>query len=172
MIELLAPDGDVVEKLEGLLEKYKPHLIYPTAKKTITYEQFLKRPLPHMDIPFGNAGIEQRRVGGNGVGKDMNFDLSRICEGMGYGWCSNFNIMAASTQMPRHTNSNHKGWRVYYTKGGGVFKYIDENGEQQVSEDNAEGWTCRRFKIRSRNPLWHSVYARNQRIAFGFGKKF
>ncbi len=167
MIQIHTPVGEVVERLEAILLKYKS-VLGVNQGKVLSYEDFLKRPLPPFDIPKTSAGKDPR-LGGD-MGETISSELDEICSYIEHDWVSNFNIMSAQTQLPWHTNSDQVGWRTYYTKGGGAFKYIDENGEQQVSQDAEDGWTCRTFKVTADNPLWHSVYAYHKRFAFGFGK--
>lgn len=169
MIEIHTPVGEVVDRLEAALKKYSSHTDVKQGL-VLTYDEFLARPLPPFDIPRSFTGRDPRRDSQRG--DDIQNDLMEVCKLIGHDWVSNFNIMSAQTQLPWHTNSDQVGWRTYYCKGGGAFKYIDENGEQQVSQDAEDGWTCRSFKVTADNPLWHSVYAYRKRFAFGFGKHF
>lgn len=161
MIEKLIPNDDIVMLLEKAVNLQKRN----NFGRVLSYEQFLERPLPHADIPMSQSGLDFRTENP----KIVNI-LNECVEILGYDDVSNCNVMQKNSQLPWHTNSNLLGWRTYYIKGHGVFKYIDENGDQQVSEDNPDGWTVNRFLIDNNKPLWHSVYAHEKRYAFGFIK--
>ena len=163
MIEKHAPEGGVVKHLEECIElAYK---IVPPTSKNLTFEQFINRPLPPHDIPKTSGGANAMMLAPD---DPIIKTLEKVREMLGYDYVSNYNIMAPNTQMPWHTNSNAAGWRLYYIKGAGAFKYLDENGEQQIDHDNDKGWTVRKFRITNDPPLWHSVYAKEKRYAFGF----
>jgi hypothetical protein len=161
MIEKLTPDGEIVKLLESAISLQKLN----NYGRVLSYEQFLERPLPHADIPMSASGLDFRKEKPNIIGI-----LNQCVKLLGYDDVSNCNVMQQNSQLPWHTNSNLLGWRTYYIKGHGVFKYIDENGEQKISEDNKDGWTVNRFLIDNKKPLWHSVYAHEKRYAFGFIK--
>ncbi len=161
MIEKLTPDGDIVMRLENAIKMHKKN----NYGRVLSYEQFLERPLPPTDIPTSLSGVDFRNDN-----PQITVLLNECVKLLNYDNVSNCNVMQQNSQLPWHTNSNLSGWRTYYIKGHGVFKYIDENGDQQVSEDNKEGWTVNRFKIESDKHLWHSVYAHEKRYAFGFIK--
>lgn len=160
MIEIIKPVGEVIKRLEEVISLNKSRK--PT--KTLTLDEFLKRPLPHMDIPKSASGAlfenDEKEISGL---------LKECAEILECDDVTNCTRMEANTQLPWHTNSDNEGYRIYYIKGKGVFKYLDENGNQQLSYDDPNDWTCRKFKIVKEKPFWHSAYAEETRFAFGFG---
>lgn len=69
-----------------------------------------------------------------------------------------------------HTNSDSPCTRVYisHVKDGGksFFRYRLD-GEYVTSWDKA-GWNMRCFEVTKENPMWHCVYAEEDRLSVGF----
>lgn len=160
MIEIIAPVGEVIERLERAISLN----VSKSVTNKLTLKQFYVRPLPPSDIPRTSSGVDFR----NDHSKIPKL-LQECSEILRFDHVTNCTRMEANTQLPWHTNSDVEGFRIYYIKGKGIFKYIDEHGNQHLSHDNPEGWTCRKFKVVKDKPLWHSVYAEGTRYAFGFG---
>lgn len=78
-------------------------------------------------------------------------------------------VYPPSSMMDWHTNSNYEGIRTYYTytDDEAIFRYVDANGDTQLDYDDI-GWTCRMFKIKKDNLLWHSIWTKSERYSFGF----
>lgn len=69
-----------------------------------------------------------------------------------------------------HTNSDSPCTRVYISnvkEGGKSFFRYRLNGEYVTSWDKA-GWNIREFEVTKENPMWHCVYAEEQRLSVGF----
>lgn len=69
-----------------------------------------------------------------------------------------------------HTNSDSPCTRVYISnvkEGGKSFFRYRLNGEYVTSWDKA-GWNIREFEVTKENPMWHCVYAEEQRMSVGF----
>lgn len=160
MIEIIAPVGEVIDRLERVINLN----VSKNAMQTLTLDEFLKRPLPHMDIPKSACGANF--ANDNSKIQKLLDECAKI---LGFEYVTNCTRMEANNQLPWHTNSDNEGYRIYYIKGKGIFKYIDESGNQQISHDDPNGWTCRKFKVLKGKPFWHSVYAEETRYAFGFG---
>ena len=72
----------------------------------------------------------------------------------------------------------HLGWhidseggRIYstYTEGESFFRYRDPITKEVItSYDKPNKWTFRIFTFDENNPLWHCVYAKDQRISIGY----
>lgn len=170
MIERLEPNPAVVEQLEKITGRVSRYFKKPVGK-TLSYEQFLERPLPPHDMQYSNSVLIPISI----PQEHEPFVLEHMEKAktlLEYSDLSNCGFMFANTQMPWHTNSNLPGWRTYYIKGGGTFKYLDAEGNQQVDQDNDEGWTARRFKVTEDPLFWHAVYAKTNRFSFGFYKPF
>ena len=69
-----------------------------------------------------------------------------------------------------HTNSDSPCTRVYISnvkEGGKSFFRYRLDGEYVTSWDRA-GWNMRAFEVTKDNPMWHCVYAEEDRLSVGF----
>lgn len=69
-----------------------------------------------------------------------------------------------------HTNSGDPCTRIYIShvkEGDKSFFRYRLNGEYVTSWDKA-GWNMREFEVTRENPMWHCVYAEEQRMSIGF----
>ena len=163
MIKIIEVNKIVIEALEELISQINIH-DPPKTLKIMSMDAFLQRPVPKFDIPHSSAGA--MHFAGEEEYRDI---LGKCTDILGHERNTNACMMFKSTQLPWHTNSNRPGIRTYYSKGGGVFKFLDEHGVQQISVDNENGWTVREFELPKVKPFWHSVYASSNRFSFGFG---
>jgi hypothetical protein len=163
MIEIIEHNELIIQKLDKLIEEIKiPNP--PKSLKILTMDAFLERPVPKYDIPQSNSAAMY--FASDEKHRDT---LSKCTDILGHERNTNACMMFKGTQLPWHTNSNRPGIRIYYSKGGGAFKFLDEHGLQQISVDNENGWTVRQFELPKNRPFWHSVYATSNRFSFGFG---
>tara|TARA_R110000796_G_scaffold88366_1_gene190149 strand:+ start:437 stop:937 length:501 start_codon:yes stop_codon:yes gene_type:complete len=163
MIEIAKPEKLVVEALDSLVSEMAKS-VSPDNLKTLSFDEFLSRPVPRHDIPHSNGG-------GKMFTQFEKFipTLEKCTSILDHVRCTNAVLMFENTQLPWHTNSNRPGTRTYYSTGGGAFKYIDADGVQQISLDNDNGWTVREFVLTKDDPFWHSTYSPSRRFSFGFG---
>lgn len=85
----------------------------------------------------------------------------------------NFLYPADRGYMGWHTNVGFPGFRIYmtYVKEGNNsgFLYYDKQTDSVINSVDQQGWTIRMFDTSDPSePLWHAVWAREDRYSIGF----
>lgn len=156
------PDTFITSILEHIIEEESPKIKKVVAKRSLTKEVFLERPIPPFDI----------KVNSSGVTLDPKYfqTLDPLALTLGAVNCSASHYLPPNSQLPWHTNSDTAGKRLYYTygDGSGIFRYKDYNTDKIHEDYDEQGWTVREFYIPSDQLFWHTVYAGTGRHTFGF----
>ena len=154
------PNDNVVKILNHIID-ISTYNEFPYTQ--YTKEEFLSFPVPEKDIDKDYGDSKWHLQG---------FDPKYLYAAkglLGAKRVTNSILYPPNSVMHWHTNSNDEGIRVYYTytEDEAIFMYVDENGQIQLDYDEV-GWTCRKFTVQKENLLWHSIWTKSNRYAFGF----
>lgn len=129
----------------------------------ITKSMWLAQPFPDTDIIYSSHKLFPELVD---VKQDRRI-LATI-KLLGADSCTNAIMYQPLSMMTWHTNSNSAGYRLYitYSLGDSIFRYIKNNKIIDINEQ--PGWNINYFKIDSTDLLWHTIWTKHKRYAFGF----
>lgn len=136
-----------------------------TPEETISYEDWDSLPVPTENID------KDYKNNVHPVPKLQNIPRLEEIE-RSYGLqCTNIIVYPPNTCMHWHTNNDMPGERIYITlsEGGSVFKSLKEDGTFDYEYDD-KGMHIRQFFVDPEKPHWHTIYAKNTRVVFGFKK--
>jgi hypothetical protein len=169
LFERVTPDQTVCNALLGLINETESDWCN-VKSGSVTFDDFMAQ-----DFPKRNVRIGDTILGTNNAEKailnDRNGVVAKVAQMLGCDTVTNSIMYPPHSMMRWHTNSDDAGVRTYYTytRGVGVFRYIDPETGNFVIDYDADGWTCRRFRISKTPPyLWHTVWSEGRRFAFGF----
>lgn len=113
------------------------------------------------------VNIHTRNTGN--VVLDSASEVNEVKDEIGASRCSNASIYTPDFLMDWHTNSNHKGRRVYisYSYGDTIFRYKSDAGIKDIIEPKNK-WVIKCFTIPTDGLFWHCVATNSYRITLGF----
>lgn len=162
--KIVEPNKNVIKILEHIISKNK------VEPKDLGYtkEEFDSQTIPDEDYPD-----DEDRDKFVFITPNNTFELAACAKLLGATENTNSCFYNPNSFMKWHTNSINAGKRIYYSYslGEAIFRYQDENGDIITEYDNVGEWTCREFEVPKEGYLWHTIWVKDGRYAFGFNVK-
>lgn len=163
-----------------IVEKFEPSEEIKILLRTIIFnhkEQLAKVNAGRSNLKeFKEAKIPEHDVNTSGLKSSYFLEsplFENVKELLGADEITNNAMYPKNSIMKWHTNSKTPGQRIYinFSKTPGIFRYKHPETGEIIDDYDNELWTGRKFVIEPDRLLWHTIWAPENRFAFGFNKK-